>query len=340
MPQKLDDLFSQEELDSMSDEEKAEFEAELASEVGDNDADTDADTDTDNHTESDTDADDSSGDEDTTGDDTDTDADTGTDADTDTEDKPDADKRKPSESEQRQQAQQEESAKTDDQEDQAGDQAAADPEAEKKEELQGKLKDLREQFEEGEITFEDYLDQRDEAKDQLREMATEARVREAIRQDKEAALKEQIETQWKRDQESFFSEEKTLDAKSKAFDEGLYKAFRQQAQIKLADPSYANVNGVDLLKEAAREARAIKGVQDPATGKGTDSAAQARQKANKSGNKAANTLADVPNDAEQDVTNKGKFDYIDRLIDKGKTIEAEKAIEKWSDEDKERYLRS
>ena len=330
MPQKLEDLFSQEELDSMSDEEKAEFEVELASEVDDDEAGTDADTGTD----TDTDTDDSGGEDDTT--DTDTDDEAGTDTNNE-EDKSDADKGESPEPEQRQPAQQEAPAKPDDQEDQTGDQAAADPEAEKKTELQGKLKDLREQFEEGEITFEDYLDQRDDVKDQLREMSTEARVREAIRQDKEAALKEQIETQWKRDQETFFNEEKALDANSKDFDEGLYKVFRQQAQVKLSDPSYANVNGVDLLKEAAREARAIKGVQEP---KGKDSAAQARQKANKSGSKSANTLADVPNDAEQDVTNKGKFDYIDRLIDKGNTIEAEKAIEKLSDEDKERYLRS
>jgi len=333
MPQKLEDLFSQEELDSMSDEEKAEFEVELASEVDDDEAGTDADTGTD--------TDDSGSDEDTTGDDSDTDDDTGNDADTDTEDTQDADKGESPEPEQRQPAQQEAPAKPDDQEDQTGDQAAADPEAEKKEELQGKLKDLREQFEEGEITFEDYLDQRDDVKDQLREMSTEARVREAIRQDKEAALKEQIETQWKRDQETFFNEEKVLDANSKDFDEGLYKAFRQQAQVKLSDPSYANVNGVELLKEAAREARAIKGVKEPDTAdKNKDSAAQARQKANKSSQKTTETLADAPNDAEQDVSSKGKFDYIDRLIDKGKTIEAEKAIEKLSAEDQEKYLRS
>lgn len=343
MPQKLEDLFSQEELDGMSDEERADFETELAADV-DNDDDEPGDKD---NADVDTDDPDKDDDTDDPGDDPDDEAtaddpDKDKDTDPDAKDPTDADKKQPTEPKQREPAQQEPPGKPDDAEGEAGDSAPQDPDAEKKAELQGKLKALREQFEEGEITFEDYLDQRDEAKDQLREMATEARVQDAIRKDKEVAFKEQVEAQWRRDQQTFFGEEKTLDSQSDDFDEDLYKTFRQQAQVKLSDPSYANVGGVDLLKEAAREARAIKGVAAPADDdKKKGSAAEARQKANKSGkDKAPKTLADAPNDAEQDVSANNKFGYIDRLIDQGKTREAEKAIEKLSAEDQERYLRS
>jgi hypothetical protein len=216
--------------------------------------------------------------------------------------------------------------------DQAGEQTDAG--AEKKQEFQDKLSTLKEQFEEGEISFEDYLDQRDEVKDQLRELELTSKVRQQLEEDRKQQQQAQLEAQWKQDQKTFFDANQDIQK-----DPELLKAFQQQANIKIQDPAYDSVSNTELLKQAAQEARAIRGVSAPNNPQQQQTeTAKARQRANKkAGEKGVETLSDVPNAAEHDDAD-AEFAHLDKLMEQGETEKLEQELAKLSPEQETRYL--
>lgn len=201
----------------------------------------------------------------------------------------------------------------------------ADPNTEQKQELQGKLDELKNKFEEGEVSFEDYLDQRDEVKDQIRELELSNKVRQELEQDRVAQEKANLEAQWKADQKQFFENNKDIQE-----NKDLLTTFQKQANIKIQDPAYDTVSNTDLLTEAAKEARAIKGVSAPANSQ--QEVVNARRKANqKAGEKEVQTLGDAPNAAEQE-TGDSRFGYLDKLLNEGKSDQLEAEIAKLTPE--------
>ncbi len=325
MPQKLEDLFSAEEIESMSEEERAAFEEELEEE--------------------------SEGEEDTSeqGEEGETKGETATEEEEEKgegegeQDGEDGVKEEPEEKEDdipedkpSEQSQQAPETKPDQKVEEKEIETVQDENAEKKEQFQEELKTLREKFEEGEITFEDYLDERDSIKDQVREMEVNQKVLEAITRDKQLSAEQEASLRWQNDQEAFFENNKDISDDTK-----LYKTFAKQANAKINDPDYASVSNKDLLEEAAREARAIKGVETKSGDGKPESQALAknRQKANKAASeKKVDTLADAPaSDGER--IDEGEFAHLDRLLESGKSEEAERLIAKMTPEQQDRYAR-
>lgn len=337
MPQKLEDLFSAEEIESMSDEERQEFEKELEHETSNDDPEEggtgdEAKGEAAEKTEEEKGAD-KAGDEAKSSDEPESD-----------EPEPDAgDPGKPppddkevetddiSKDEPAEQGKQTPEKQSEQEAEKERDKAVQDEIAEKKEKLQEDLNKLRVEFEEGQLTFEEYLDRRDEVKDQIREINVELKVQEAMIREKEQGAREQSESQWKADQEAFFSDNKDIVEDAKVF-----KVFAQQANIKLNTPEGQAMSNQELLETAAKEARAIMGLEQK---KVSDNASEARRKANQAaGKKTAANLSDAPNASEQDVEGSA-FSRLDRLLKKGGD-ELESAVEKMTPEQQDEWARN
>lgn len=324
MPQKLEDLFSPEEIESMSDEEKAAFEEELEGEIEDEETD---DQENKDEAKGETAPEEKEKEGESEGD-GEGDKEQGAEV----KDEPEEGEESPAEKE-APKPEPEPEKKTEEKKPEPEPEPEPDENAEKKEQFQEELKKLREKFEEGEITFEDYLDQRDEVKDTIREIEIQEKLQAAFEADKQAAAKQQAEAKWREDQDRFFKDNDDIKK-----DSNLFKTFARQANSKITDPEYASVANEDLLKEAADEARAIMGLKKPAKEKEKD-LADARKNANKANNKTVTTLANVPASAENEVSN-SEFARLDELLEQGKSEEVERILSKMSPEQQERYARA
>lgn len=199
------------------------------------------------------------------------------------------------------------------------------------EEHKKELQKLREQLEEGEITFEDYHEQWDGIKDKIRDIEIAKKLRETIAAEKEKAQKEEFQRRWEEDQKAFYAANTDISE-----DKAVFKTFARQVNSKLNDPEYQSISNNDILEEAAMETRAIKGLSKPGSKEEKD-VAKARQGASKS--KKVKTLADAPASASEDVGD-SKFAYLDKLIDSGDVQAMESALAKLTPEQQEKYLRS
>lgn len=337
----LEDTFSQEEIEAMSEEEKQAFEAELEgdSDTGDDLAEGSEDTGDETQTGADDETASSAEAEASEEEGTETAAEYGSqESDQQVADQEDTSGEQIQADNQDQQAPPEQPADQTGQEDQ-GDQTSQQDEqvAQKRQEIQDRLGTLKEQFEEGEISFEDYLDKRDEAKDELRELELSNKVRQEIEETRKQEQQQELERKWQQDQKAFFDSNKDI-----SNDPELLKTFQQQANIKINDSSYDSVSNTDLLNQAAQEARAIRGASAPNSqqqGKGQQTeTAQARKRASqKAGEKGVETLSDVPNAAEHEDAD-AEFSHLDKMMEKGETEKLEQELAKLTPEQEARYL--
>lgn len=320
----LTDVFSQEEIDTLSDEERAALEEEFSNsqKTSTNTAESSSETETtegEGETATETETQTAS---ETAGQEAGQEAGSETTGPVSTEEGTDA-QETTSEAQPSFEAESQEASTTADQEQQ-------DPNAQKKQELQDQLKLLREQFEEGEISFEDYLDQRDQVNDQIREFDFSAKIRQEIEEREQERQRLTLEQQWESDVQKLVSNSDI------GQDSGLYQAFAQQVNVKLDNPEYASVTNQDLLEEAAKEARAIKGVAQPSQ---DNAVAQARQEANKGSKEQAvqhQSLSGVPTAAEHE--GRDEFAYLNDLLERGEGEKLEEEIAKLPFEKAERYL--
>ncbi len=212
--------------------------------------------------------------------------------------------------------------------------AVEDPNAEKRKELADSLGTLKEKFEEGEIAFEDYLDQRDEVKDTLRSLDLKESIRREMEEDRRVQTEQELTARWEQDQKTFFSQNSDLSQ-----DKDLMGIFAQQANIKIQDPAWDAVPNGKLLEQAAAEARAIHAAAGVVSGeKDKKGLIHKRQEANReAGKKTVQTLSGMP--ASKGNEDAGaEFEYLDRLLDEGKVEKLEAAIAKLTPDQEERYL--
>lgn len=193
--------------------------------------------------------------------------------------------------------------------------------AEPTDELQDQLKSLNKKYDEGDIEFTEYLEQRDSIRDQIKEQNILEKVNA-----------QQREHQWQEDQRMFFSENPQYsNPMMMGALQGVYSD--QDFMEKHGDKS-----GYAILREAKKvvdstfnqtDAKPDKGnIQDP-TDKQKREALKGRGKQQEN---MPQTLTDVPA-ASQDAP-KGKYSELDNL--EGMALEA--AISKMSESEVEEYL--
>jgi len=224
------------------------------------------------------------------------------------------------------QASQEQSADQSQTQDQ--EQAREDPDVDKRQELNDRLKDVQQKFDEGEMAFEDYLEQRDQIKDQIKDLDLTAKIRAEMEAKSQEDAAKAAEQQWNQDVATF-----NTDNQEALKDKALYNTFVKQANAKLADSDFDNMGNRELLDQALKEAKAINGYKETPT---NDEVAEARRKANAKKKEQADqtqTLGDVPSAADND-TGKDEFAYLEKLS--GEALE--EALAKLSPEQEKRYL--
>lgn len=197
-----------------------------------------------------------------------------------------------------------------------------------------KIANLTKQFEAGDITIAQYLEQRDEIRDELQSLRIKSELRTEL-------TEENIRNAWEQEQEQFFAEhpEWTLEKNP-----ALYGALNEQVKALAADPAHANWSGSRILNEAMKEvAKYIRppsedgGAKERAEGaaatkEGDEKGAGKEGKEKMPKPKPPQTLAHVPA-AKETETGQGEFDGLDRL----EGLELEKAIARMSPEQQERY---
>lgn len=221
-----------------------------------------------------------------------------------------------------------EQSTTDQGDTQGQEQTTEDPNAEKREELTNQLKDIQNKFDEGEIAFEDFLEQRDQVKDQIRELDLSSKVRAEMEQKAQEDAAKAAEQQWQKDVQAF-----NTDNQEALKDKALYNTFVKQANAKLNDADFDHLGNRELLDQAMKEAKAITGYKEA---QGKDELSEARRKANAKKKEQAEqtqTLGDVPAAADHD-TGKDEFAYLDKLS--GEELEA--ALAKLTPDQEKRYL--
>ncbi len=203
-----------------------------------------------------------------------------------------------------------------------------DENAEKKASLQTELEKLDDGLDEGDFGLVEYNKKRDAVKQQIFEIEMAEKIKTALESEYKTRQEEQLKAQWQKDQDAFFAENDDLKN-----DNALFKVFAKQANLKVSDPEYSTISNTDLLKEAAKEARAILGMKVATN----DEVAEARRNANKSAAKTVQTLAEVPAAQANEDGGDPVFAAIDKLLDSGDTEALEAALAKMTPEQMDKY---
>jgi hypothetical protein len=188
--------------------------------------------------------------------------------------------------------------------------------------LNADLADLKKQFDEGEISIDEYID----AKSALDRQIVKAELKAELAQ-------ESANKSWEQSQKDFLGQNAYL-----RDSEVLYDAFAMQVNKLLADPKSASMSDADLLAAAKVKVDAAIGRQpdaEPSTKKDESPIRKAKKEA-ADVSKAPKTLQGIPAAAPADDVDGNRFAYLDRLT--GEAFEA--AIAKLSDEDRGRWARS
>jgi len=189
------------------------------------------------------------------------------------------------------------------------------------------LKELHQQFEEGDISFENFLSKRDELKDQLVMLKIKEQVQQEFELKQEQALKTKAADQWATDQKAFFDINADI-----LKDKKVFEVFKQQANIKITATQYSELSNTQLLEDAGRETRAILGMKQEA-----EKTVSPRQKiAKNESKKSSPSLKDTPVAASHEDEN--EFAHIDKLMSSGNIDELETALSKMSPAQQTRYL--
>ena len=187
--------------------------------------------------------------------------------------------------------------------------------------LNADLADIKKQFDEGELSIDEYID----AKSALDRQIVKAELKAELAQD--AATKS-----WEQSQKDFLGQNAYL-----RDNDVLYDAFAMQVNKLLADPKSASMSDADLLKAAQARVDAAIGRKPADTEPQKDESPVRKAKKDAADvSKAPKTLQGIPAAAPADDVDGNPFAYLDRL--NGEEFEA--AIAKLSDSDRNRWARS
>lgn len=188
--------------------------------------------------------------------------------------------------------------------------------------LNADLAALKKQFDDGEVSIDEYID----AKSALDRQIVKAELRAELAQ-------ESANKSWEQSQKEFLGQNTYL-----RDNEVLFDAFAMQVNKLLADPKSASMSDADLLKAAQAKVDAAIGRKpdsEPPV-KPDESAIRKAKKEAADVSKAPKTLQGIPAAAPADDVDGNPFAYLDRLT--GEEFEA--AIAKLSDSDRNRWARS
>ena len=199
---------------------------------------------------------------------------------------------------------------------------SADPVPSVLDKLNADLVELKKQFDDGEVSIDEYID----AKSALDRQIVKAELKAELAQ-------ESANKSWEQSQKEFLGQNAYL-----RDNEVLFDAFAMQVNKLLADPKSASMSDADLLKAAqARVDAAIGRKPDSEPPAKTDeSAIRNAKKEAADRSRAPKTLQGIPAAAPADDVDGNPFAYLDRL--NGEEFEA--AIAKLSDADRNRWARS
>lgn len=200
-------------------------------------------------------------------------------------------------------------------------QAVAEPEPSKLDKLNADLAKLKEQFDEGDLSIDEYID----AKSALDRQIVKAELKAELAQ-------ESANKSWEQSQKDFLGQNTYL-----RDNDVLYDAFAMQVNKLLADPKNASMSDADLLAAArAKVDAAIGRKPDAEPSKKDESLVKSAKKSAADRSKAPTTLQGIPSAAQADDVEGNKFAYLDRLTG----AEFEAAIAKLSPDDMNRWARS
>lgn len=215
-----------------------------------------------------------------------------------------------------------EAAKADEPAPVAEPQPVADPVPSALDKLNADLVALKKQFDDGEVSIDEYID----AKSALDRQIVKAELKAELAQ-------ESANKSWEQSQKEFLGQNAYL-----RDNEVLFDAFAMQVNKLLADPKSASMSDADLLKAAQAKVDAAIGrkpdSEPPA--KTDESAIRKAKKEAADVSKAPKTLQGIPAAAPADDVEGNPFAYLDRL--NGEEFEA--AIAKLSESDRNRWARS
>ena len=197
---------------------------------------------------------------------------------------------------------------------------AADPVTSALDKLNADLVALKKQFDEGEVSIDEYID----AKSALDRQIVKAELKAELAQ-------ESANKSWEQSQKEFLGQNAYL-----RDNEVLFDAFAMQVNKLLADPKSASMDDASLLKAAQAKVDAAIG-RKPGTEPSTDESPVRKAKQQAADvSKAPKTLQGIPAAAAADDVDGNQFGYLDRLSG----VEFEAAIAKLSDSDRTRWARS
>ena len=201
-------------------------------------------------------------------------------------------------------------------------QPVADPAPSVLDKLNADLVALKKQFDDGEVSIDEYID----AKSALDRQIVKAELKAELAQ-------ESANKSWEQSQKEFLGQNAYL-----RDNEVLFDAFAMQVNKLLADPKSASMSDADLLKAAQAKVDAAIGRKpdsEPPV-KTDESAIRKAKKEAADVSKAPKTLQGIPAAAPADDVDGNPFAYLDRL--NGEEFEA--AIAKLSESDRNRWARS
>ena len=212
--------------------------------------------------------------------------------------------------------------------------------AQRLEQIPEEISQLNQQFDDGEIGFTEYLDKRDALRQEQTRLEVLPEVEKTYEQRRQEEQQQSLEQQWRNDVTNFTQN----DAPDMLQDIDTYNKWVELTNAKLDNPDYDNMSNQQILDEAAKETRAIRGLPQPGQQEREKSeasrAAEARKGANQSRKSEAEqtqSLSGVPEAAASEGS-PDKFTYLDQLMENDpEKFEAE--VAKLSETERDEYAR-
>lgn len=188
--------------------------------------------------------------------------------------------------------------------------------------LNADMADLKQKFDDGDISIDEYMDSRFAIERQV--VKIEAH-QERMQQDAQMS--------WDRANQEFLANE---DNKALRENDVLYGAFAMQVNKLIGEPASAAMSDADLLRAARDKVFAAFRIPQESQPSKDESAIRAAKREAANRGKAPTTLQGVPAAAQADDVDQSPFAYLDRLS--GEQLEA--AVAKLSEADQLRWLHS
>lgn len=190
----------------------------------------------------------------------------------------------------------------------------------KLDELAAELADVKQKFDDGDLSIDEYIEERDRVS------------RAIVKAELKAELaSDEVAKTWERSQKDFLGQNAYL-----RDNDVIYDAFAMQVNKLLTDPKSASMSDDALLAAAKQKVDAAFGIKPSEPSRKDESPVRDAKREAADRSKAPKTLRDIPAAAGADDVDQSPFAYLDRLS--GDDLEA--ALMKLSDDEQRRYAHS